>query len=243
MYRLDGKIVLVTGGGAGIGLAVAKRFVAEGAEVMIVGRRQAELDKAVAILGDKAMAIAADVTAAADRNRMFDTVRANKGRLDILIANAGTLEHGMFGSFDEGHYDRQFDLNTKGTVFTVQGALPLLVNGGSVVLIGSISGSKGTAGYGVYAASKAAIRSFARTWANELAPRAIRVNTLSPGPTQTAMYDQLSEEMRNGIASAIPLGHPGQPSEIAAAALFLASDESSFVTGIELFADGGLAQV
>lgn len=243
MSKLSGKIAVVTGGGRGIGLATARRFVEEGAYVFITGRRQAELDKAVALIGGNVKAVQGDVTSTADLDRLFETVRTGKGKLDILIAGSGVAEHSKLEDITEAHFDKTFDLNARATLFTAQKAIPLMTDGGTIVLIGSIAGSIGTPGYTTYGATKAAMRSYARTWTNELADRGIRVNTLSPGPIDTAMMEGASDEVRKALVGMIPLGRMGKPEEVAAAALFLASDESSFIAGAELSIDGGMSQV
>lgn len=241
--RLNGKIAIVTGGSSGIGLAVAKRFVDEGAYVFIIGRRQAQLDQAVALIGDNIEAVQGDVTNAADLDRLYQRVKAKSGRLDIVVASSGLSDYATLDTTTEEHFDKTFDLNARAALFTVQKALPLMARGGAIVLLGSIAGFIGTPGYGAYGATKAALRAFARTWTNELAERGIRVNTLSPGPIDTPMFDAVSDEIRDSIATRIPLGRMGRPEEVAAAALFLASDESSYIAGAELCIDGGLAQV
>lgn len=243
MSRLNGKIAVVTGGSSGIGLAVARRFAAEGAHVFITGRRQAELDKAVALIGERVEAVQGDSTRAADLDRLYRTVVASKGRLDTLVVSSGFSEAAMLDDITEEHFDKTFGLNARATLFTVQKAVPLMAGGGTIVLIGSIAGSIGTPGYGAYSATKAATRSYARTWTNELAGRGIRVNTLSPGPIDTPMMAGTTEEVRKTLIGLIPLGRMGRPEEVAAAALFLASDESSFIAGAELCIDGGMIQV
>jgi NAD(P)-dependent dehydrogenase (short-subunit alcohol dehydrogenase family) len=243
MSKLNGKIAVVTGGSSGIGLATAKRFVAEGATVFITGRRQAELDKAVAEIGPGAEAVQGDVTQPADRARLVEAVKAKAGRLDILVVSSGVSEVAPLEAITEQHFDTTFGINARATVFTVQALVPLMGKGGAIVLIGSIAGFIGTPGYGVYGATKAAVRSFARTWTTELSERGIRVNTLSPGPIDTPMFDQVTDEMRAIVTSRIPLGRLGRPEEVAAAALFLASDESSYIAGAELCIDGGMTQV
>lgn len=243
MSQLFGKVAVVTGGNSGIGLAIAQRFVAEGAYVFITGRRQAELDKAVALIGSNVEAVQGDVTCTADLDRLFDTVRASKGKLDILVASSGIAEHTTLEDMSEASYDKTFDINTRAILFTAQKAIPLMAGGASIVLIGSIAGSIGTPGYGAYGASKAAVRAFSRTWTNELATRGIRVNTLSPGPIETPMFAEATDEVRNVLTALIPLGRLGKPEEVAAAALFLASDQSSFIAGAELCIDGGMTQV
>ncbi|MGI2035490.1 SDR family oxidoreductase [Rhizobium panacihumi] len=249
MNRLRGKVAVVTGGNSGIGLASAKRFAAEGARVFITGRRQAELDAAVAQVGGMARGVQGDVAKLADLDRLYEVVREEAGRIDVLFANAGGGAFLALPDVTEEHFDQAFNTNVKGTLFTVQKALPLLVDGASVILTGSTAASTGSPAFSVYGASKAAIRSFARNWIMDLAPRRIRVNVLVPGATSTPGLHGLSssdEEDRAFVAAMeaqIPLGRMGTADEIAAAALFLASDESSFVNGSELFADGGLAQV
>ncbi len=240
---LQGKVAVVTGGSSGIGLAVAQRFVQEGARVFIVGRRQSELDKAANLLGDSAQAVQGDITVTADLDRLYATVQKQAGRLDILVANSGLADALPIGEITEDHFDKTFDLNARATLFTVQKALPLMTGGGSIVLIGSIADSIGTPGYTAYNASKAAVRSFSRTWTNELAAQNIRINTLSPGPIDTPMMLAASAEVRSFLVGKIPLGRLGKPEEVAAAAAFLASDESSFIAGAELCIDGGMTQV
>ena len=248
--RLAGKIAVVTGGTTGIGLATAKRFAAEGARVFITGRRQAELDKAVAAIGENATGIQADCAKMADLKRLYALVKADAGRIDILFANAGGGSSLPLGSITEEQYDDTFGPNVKGVLFTVQMALPLLVDGASVILTGSTASIVAMPAFSVYGASKAALRSFARHWTLDLKERRIRVNVLSPGPTKTpgllglAGDDRAAQQgMLDQMASELPLGRVADPDEIASAALFLASDDSSFVTGAELFADGGQAQV
>jgi NAD(P)-dependent dehydrogenase (short-subunit alcohol dehydrogenase family) len=248
--RLTGKVAVVTGGTTGIGFASAKRFAAEGAHVFITGRRQAELDKAVAAIGGNATGIQADSAKMADLNRLYSQVKADVGRIDILFANAGGGSKLPFGSITEEHYDDTFCRNVKGVLFTVQKALPLLVDGASVILTGSTASIVAMPAFSVYGASKAALRSFARHWTLDLKERRIRVNVLSPGPTVTpgllglAGDDRAAQHgMLDQMALELPLGRVAGPDEIAGAALFLASDDSSFVTGAELFADGGQAQI
>lgn len=249
MGRLKGKVAVITGANSGIGLAAAKRFASEGAHVFMTGRRQAELDKAVAEVGNGARGVQGDVADLADLDRLYEVVRDEAGRIDVLFANAGGGELAPLEHITEEVYDRTFGTNVKGTLFTVQKALPLLVDGASVILTGSAAGSKGGAAFSVYSATKAAVRNFARSWIQDLAPRRIRVNVLAPGATATPGLHGIfpSEEVKNaavaGMAAASPLGRVGNPDEIASAALFLASDESSFVNGSELFVDGGAAQV
>ena len=242
MGRLQGKVAVITGGSTGIGLAAAKLFVKEGASVFITGRRQKELDEAVKAIGSNVTGIQGDVAKLADLDRLYQAVKA-KGRIDVVFANAGVAEFAPLGSITEEHFDKLFDINVKGTLFTVQKALPLLNDGGSIILTGSVAGSKGTPAFGVYGATKAALRCFVRGWTMELKDRRIRSNVLSPGPTDTPAIDQQPPDAIARIVSTIPMGRMGKPEEIAKAALFLASDDSSFVTGIELFVDGGRAQI
>jgi NAD(P)-dependent dehydrogenase (short-subunit alcohol dehydrogenase family) len=243
MGKLHGRVALVTGGTEGIGLAIAKLFVKEGAYLFMTGRRQRELDEAVKTIGDNVAGIQGDVANMADLDRLYETIGRAKGRIDVLVANAGVGEFAAFGKATEEHFDKLFDINVKGTFFTVQKALPLLVEGGSVILIGSVASVKGTSSFGVYGATKAALRSFARTWTTDLKERRVRTNVLSPGPIKTPMTDRQSPDAIARIVSTVPMGRMGEPDEIARAALFLASDDSTFVTGIELFADGGRGQV
>jgi NAD(P)-dependent dehydrogenase (short-subunit alcohol dehydrogenase family) len=241
--RLEGKIAVITGGNSGIGFATAQRFVQEGAFVFITGRRQDELDKAVKQIGRNAMGVQGDVSNVADLDRLYGTVKQQKGRIDVLFANAGIFENASLGSITEEHFDKIFSVNVKGVLFTVQKALPLLQDGGSIILIASVAGSKGFEGSTVYSATKAAIRSFARSWTVDLKNRKIRVNAISPGVIETPMSAELSEQLKTILVSTVPLGRMGRPDEIAKAVAFLASDDSSYITGIELFVDGGLAQI
>jgi NAD(P)-dependent dehydrogenase (short-subunit alcohol dehydrogenase family) len=242
--KLEGKVAVVTGGSAGIGLAAAKRFAEEGAFVFITGRRQPELDAALKEIGPNAAAVRADAASLADVARLFDTVKEAKGRVDVLYANAGIYEFTPFGTITEQDYDRMFNVNVKGVLFTVQQAVPLMTDGGVIILTGSVAGSKGFEADTVYGATKAAIRSFARTWTADLKSKNIRVNVLSPGPVQTPGLDiYASDDVKGLLKSMVPLGRLGQADEIAKAALFLASDDSSFVAGVELFADGGAAAI
>ncbi|WP_413733474.1 SDR family NAD(P)-dependent oxidoreductase [Sodalis sp. RH21] len=243
MAILSGKIAVITGGNSGIGLAIAQRFVVEGAFVFITGRRQEELDKAVAVIGENVEAIRGDLTQESDLERLFARVGAVKGRLDILVANSGVSEPSRLEDITPAHYDKTFNLNARATLFTAQKALPLMSKGAAIVLVGSIAGSIGTPEYTTYGATKAALRSYARTWTSELAARGIRVNTLSPGPIDTPMFAQVTDQAREALTGLVPLGRLGLPQEVAAAALFLASDESSYIAGAELCIDGGMAQV
>ncbi len=248
MGKLDGKIAVITGGNSGLGLATAERFVAEGAYVFITGRRQDQLDAAVNTIGRNVAGVQGDVSSLDDLERLFATVREKKGRLDILFANAGLGEFAPLGQITEAHFDNTFDVNVKGTVFTVQKALPLMSAGASIVINGSMASIKGLPAFGVYAATKAALRSFARTWAVDLRERKIRVNVVSPGTVVTPAYNRLmTDEQIDAFtaqaAATTPLGRVGTPDEIARAVVFLASDDSSFVDGAELFVDGGAAQI
>jgi NAD(P)-dependent dehydrogenase (short-subunit alcohol dehydrogenase family) len=249
MGRLEGKVAVITGANSGIGLATAKRFAREGARVFMAGRRKAELDAAVREVGANARGVQADVSKIADLDRLYGVVRQEAGHIDILFANAGGGDLMALPDITEEHFDRIFATNVKGTLFTVQRALPLLRDGASVILTGSTTGTKGTPAFSVYSASKAAIRNFARSWILDLAPRKIRVNVLSPGGTSTPGLHGLttSEEGKKALVKSIeavtPLGRLADPDETAGAALFLASDDSSYVTGSELFVDGGMAQV
>ncbi|MEU8301117.1 SDR family oxidoreductase [Micromonospora sp. NPDC048909] len=249
MAQLNGKTALVTGGTTGIGLAAARRFAAEGAHVFITGRRQQQLDEAIAAIGLGVTGIRGDVSNLDDLDRVVDAITARGAGLDVLFANAGGGEFAPLGSITVKHYTDIFDSNVRGTAFTVQKALPVLNDGASVILSGSTAATKGTPAFGVYAASKAAIRSFGRTWAAELTGRGIRVNTLIPGPTETpgiaglAASPEEAAGLLQMLAATVPMGRMGQPEEIANAALFLASDQSSFMTGGEIFVDGGANQV
>lgn len=244
MDRLNGKTAIVTGGGSGIGLASAKRFIEEGAFVYIFGRRQAALDAALVELGENARAISGSVSDMADLDRLFEMVRTERGSLDILFANAGTGELVPLGEITPEHYDRTFDVNVKGLVFTVQKALPLMRAGGSIILTGSSTSVMGTPRFSVYSATKAAIRNFARSWALDLRGSGIRINVLSPGPTKTELaLEVVGEDAMTEMGAGTPIGRVGEPAEIAAAAAFLASADSSFMTGSEMFVDGGVAQI
>ena len=248
--KLAGKIALVTGGNSGIGLATAKRFVAEGAYVFITGRRQEELDKAVAEIGGNVTAVQSDIAKPADLDRLFATIREQKGRLDVLFANAGVGAFLPLGQITEEHYDRIFGVNVKGTLFTVQKALPLMPEGSAIVINGSMVSKQGAAAFGVYAATKAALRSFARTFSVDLKPLKIRINVVAPGvivtpayKTELGMSDEQIEQYKAHTNEVTPSGRPGTPDEIAKAVVFLASDDSSYVNGVELFVDGGMAQI
>jgi len=244
MSRLQGKTAVVTGGGSGIGFGAAKRFVDEGAFVYIFGRRQKTLDAALEQLGPNARAVGGSVTDQADLDRLYKTVKAERGGLDILLANAGTGAFAPLGEITTEHYDRIFDLNVKGLVFTVQKALPLMGEGASIILTGSSTGVMGTPAFSIYSATKAAVRNLARSWALDLKGTGIRVNVLSPGPTTTELaLEVLGDEGIAALGASTVLGRMGDPSETGAVAAFLASSDSSFMTGGEVFVDGGLAQV
>lgn len=249
MGKLSGKIALVTGGNSGIGLATAKRFVAEGAHVYITGRRQSSLDQAVKEIGGNVTAVQGDVSSLTDLDRLFEQIKKEQGRLDVVFANAGGGEFVPLSAYTEEHFDKTFDINVKGLVFTIQKALPLLPDGATIVLNASIVSMKGMPAFGVYSATKAAVRSFARTWTNELKHRGIRVNVVSPGPIDTPAITGLVKEkdqedqLRANLAAGVPLGRMGTPDELAKAVVFLASDDSSFVAGVELFVDGGFVAV
>jgi NAD(P)-dependent dehydrogenase (short-subunit alcohol dehydrogenase family) len=248
--KLQNKIAIVTGGTSGIGLATAKTFAAEGAHVFVTGRRKAELDAAIAAIGGNATGIQADSSKLKDLDRLFATVKAEKGRIDVLFANAGGGSMLQLGAITEDHFDDTFDRNVKGVLFTVQKALPLLADGASVILTSSTTSVKGTQAFSVYSATKAAVRNFARSWILDVKDRRIRINAISPGPIRTSGLVDLAgpevaaqQGLLDYLASQIPLGRIGEPEEIAKAVLFLASEDSSFVNGAELFVDGGLAQV
>ena len=241
--KLEGKIAVVTGGSAGIGLAAAKRFADEGARVFITGRRQSELDKAVGEIGRNVTAIQADAAKLSDIDRVYDIVKVEAGRIDVLFANAGVYELGTFGEITEEHFDKTFGVNVRGLLFTVQKALPLLSKGSSVILTGSVASIKGYPAMSVYDATKAAVRSFARGWILDLKGRDIRINVLSPGHTETPGLSVLmSEDVKASLVPHIPAGRMGTSDDLAKAAVFLASDDSSYTNGIELFVDGGVAQ-
>jgi NAD(P)-dependent dehydrogenase (short-subunit alcohol dehydrogenase family) len=247
MGKLDGKVAVVTGGNSGIGLASAKRLVSDGAYVFITARRKGELDAAAAEIGKNIIAVQCDVSKLADLDRLFATVKEVKGHVDILFANAGIAEGAPLGAITEDQFDRHFGINVKGALFTAQKALPLLTEGASIILTSSIVGSKGPANRSVYSATKAALRSFARTWTTDLKAHKIRVNVVSPGATDTPGLRGLSKMSAEGLTQLyrdhVPLGRLGRPEDVAGAVSFLASDDSSYISGIELFVDGGLAQV
>ncbi len=247
--KLEGKIALITGGGTGIGLATAKRFVAEGAKVMITGRRKEVLDAAVREIGAGATAVQADASDLAALDRVYAQIKKDFGRVDVVFANAGIAELAPLDKMTEEHFDKIFDTNVKGLVFTVQKALPLIPDGGAIILNASVVSMKGMPAFGVYSATKAAVRSFARTWTNDLKDRKIRVNVVSPGPIDTPGVDGLAQneeqakQFKAGLIAQVPLGRMGEPDEIAKAVVFLASDDASYVAGVELFVDGGMIQV
>jgi NAD(P)-dependent dehydrogenase (short-subunit alcohol dehydrogenase family) len=248
--KLEGKVAVVTRGNSGIGLATARRFVAEGAHVYITGRRPGELDAAVRLIGDNVIAVQGDVSNLGDLDHLFAQIKREKGKLDIVVANAGTFAKvALLGKITEEHFDSLFDINVKGLLFTVQKALPLMPDGASIILTASIAASKGLPAWSVYSATKAAVRSFARSWTMDLKDRRIRVNALSPGSIDTpGVSNQLAstgagEQQLQMVAKSVPLGRLGTPDEIAKAVVFLASDDSSYITGTELFVDGGFAQV
>ena len=249
MGKLQGKVAIVTGGNSGIGLATAQRFVAEDAYVFITGRRQSELDAAVKQIGKNVTGVQGDVSNLADLDRLYAVVKEQKGRIDIVFANAGGGEFAPLGAITEEHFDKTFNINVKGLLFTVQKALPLLQDGSSIILNASIVSSKGLEAFSVYSATKAAVRSFARSWTVDLRERKIRVNALSPGPIDTPALGNLAStekevaQLKASLVAGVPLGRIGSSDEIAKAAVFLASDDSSYITGIELFVDGGMAQI
>jgi NAD(P)-dependent dehydrogenase (short-subunit alcohol dehydrogenase family) len=249
MGKLEGKIALITGGNSGIGLATAQQFVSEGAYTFITGRREAELAAAVKEIGSNVTAVQGDVSNPGDLDRLFAQIKRDKGKLDVVFANAGVAKYAPLGKITEEFFDSIFDINVKGVLFTVQKALPLLADGASIILNASIVASKGFVANSVYSASKAAIRSFARTWTMDLKDRRIRVNAVSPGPIDTPGLSDLLASSETGqqraklISTTVPLGRLGTPAEVAKAVVFLASDDSSYITGTELFVDGGLAQV
>jgi NAD(P)-dependent dehydrogenase (short-subunit alcohol dehydrogenase family) len=247
--KLEGKIALITGGNSGIGFATAKQFVKEGAYVFITGRREPELAAAAKEIGKNVTGVQGDVSNLDDLDRLFAQIKREKGKLDIVFANAGVATYAALGEITEDHYDSIFNINVKGFLFTVQKALPLLPNGASIILNASIVASKGFSSNSVYSATKAAVRSFARTWTTDLKDRRIRVNAISPGPIDTPGLSKLlassevGQQRITALATLVPLGRLGTPDEIAKAVVFLASDDSSYITGTELFVDGGFAQV
>jgi NAD(P)-dependent dehydrogenase (short-subunit alcohol dehydrogenase family) len=250
MSKLEGKVAVITGGTSGIGLATARRLMSDGAYVFITGRRQSELDSAVKQIGENNVSgVQGDVSNMADLDRLYATVKQQKGHIDILFANAGVSELVPLEAITEAHFDKTFGINVKGLLFTVQKALPLFQDGGSIILSASIAASKGIGASSVYSATKAAIRSFARTWTVELKHRKIRVNAISPGIIDTpglngfAQSQEQLDQFKTSVVSAMPLGRMGSPDEVAKVVSFLASDDSSYVTGIELFVDGGVAQI
>jgi NAD(P)-dependent dehydrogenase (short-subunit alcohol dehydrogenase family) len=249
MGKLDGKTAVITGGTTGIGLATAKRFVAEGAAIFITGRRQNELDAAVQAISGNVTGVQGDAANLADLDRLYETVKKQAGHIDILFANAGGGEFAPLGAITEAHFDKTFNVNVKGLLFSVQKALPLFTDGGSVILNASIVASKGMPAFSVYSATKAAVRSFARTWTVDLKDRRIRVNAISPGPIDTpglsglGQTEEQTAQVKVTLVAGVPLGRLGQADEVAKAAVFLASDDSSYITGIELFVDGGMAQI
>ena len=243
MARMSNKVTLIVGGAKGIGLATAQRLAAEGAKVFITSRRREDAEKAAEGIGNGAVGIAADASSPEDMVVAVEKVREAHGRIDALVLNAGLSEPSQITEITPEHFDRHFDVNVRGMVFGFQAALPAMAEGGSVVLVGSIAGSAGYATYGTYCATKAAVRSYARTWTAELAPKGIRVNVVAPGPTDTDMMASVAEDTRAAIVAPIPMGRMARPSEVAAAALFLLSDDASYIAGAELCVDGGLRQV
>jgi NAD(P)-dependent dehydrogenase (short-subunit alcohol dehydrogenase family) len=249
MSKLTGRVAVVTGGNSGMGLATARLFAEEGAKVIITGRRQKDLDEAVQSIGKNVEGVQGDISKLDDLDRLHDHLKAKYGRVDIIFANAGLGKVTPFANVTEEEFDQTFDVNVKGTFFTVQKLLPLIPDGGSIILNASIAANSGTEAFSVYSATKAAIRSFARTWTTDLKARKIRVNTLSPGPIDTPIFgkaglsDEQAMQFKTGVTQQVPLGRIGHVDEIAKPALFLASDDSSFITGIELTVDGGMSQV
>jgi len=245
LSQANGKIAVITGGTTGIGLAIAQQYVAEGAFVFITGRRQAELDAAVRLIGKNVEGVQGDVSNMADLDKLFATVTEKKGHIDILVANAGWGQLAPLGTITEELYDKTFAINVKGLLFTVQKGLPLLRDGASIILISSIASIKGFPGFSIYTATKAAVRNFARSWILELKDRKIRVNVISPGPIDTPLLHSVDEplQLKASAQATIPLGRIGTPYEVARPAVFLASDDSSFINGVEFFVDGGLAQI
>ncbi|WP_117193308.1 SDR family NAD(P)-dependent oxidoreductase [Rhizobium terrae] len=243
MARMNNKVALVVGGAKGIGLAIAERLSAEGANVFITSRRGEDAEKAAKGIGNGAVGITADASSPEDMVEAVEKVRKACGRIDALVLNAGLSEPSQIGEITPDHFDRHFGVNVRGMVFGLQAALPAMTEGGSVVLVGSIAGNAGYSAYGTYCATKAAVRSYARTWTAELAPKGIRVNVVAPGPTDTEMMAAVAEDMRAAFVAPIPMGRMARPSEVAAAALFLLSDDASYIAGVELCVDGGLRQV
>ncbi len=249
MAKLEGRVAVITGGNSGIGLATAQRLAAEGAYVFITGRRQSELDLAARQIGKNVTGVQGDVSKLADLDRLYAIVKQEKGQIDILFANAGAGEIAALGAISEEHFDKAFNINVKGLLFTVQKALPLFQDGGSIILNASITASKGMEAFSVYSATKAAVRSFARCWTVDLKARKIRVNAISPGPIDTPGFGNLGlskeqeEQFKKNVVGSVPMGRMGSADEIAKAVLFLASDDSSYITGAELFVDGGMAQI
>lgn len=242
--KLAGKVAVITGATNGMALAAAKLFVDEGAYVYITGRRQDKLDRAVKAIGGNVTGVRADSANLDDLDRLFETIRNGKGRIDVLYASAGAAEFNIpIGKVTEENYNKTFGTNVRGTLFTVQKALPLLKDGSSIIMTGSVASIKGFEGFSTYNASKAAVRSFARSWANDLKSRKIRVNVISPGPIDTGVFEGVAPAVKDSFVAGVPLGRIGQPEDIAKAALFLASDDSTFITGIELFVDGGAGQI
>jgi NAD(P)-dependent dehydrogenase (short-subunit alcohol dehydrogenase family) len=242
--KLSGKVAVVTGGSAGIGLGIAKRFAEEGARVFITGRRQSELDKAVIAIGGGAAAVQGDISNLDDLDRIYATIKDKAGRIDVLAVNAGYYEFARLGEITEEHFDKILNTNVRGLLFTVQKALPLLAEGASVILTGSIATIKGFPSLSVYSASKAAVRSFARSWIADLRGRGIRINVMSPGTVETpGLANLMTAEQKAEAAALVPLGRIGTPDDLGKAAVFLASDDSAYITGIELFVDGGAAQI
>ena len=242
--KLSGKVALVTGGSAGIGLGIAKRFAEEGARVFITGRRQSELDKAVTAIGGGATAVQGDISNLDDLDRIYATIKDKAGRIDVLAVNAGYYEFGSLGEITEEHFDKIFNTNVRGLLFTVQKALPLLTERASVILTGSIASIKGFPSLSIYSASKAAVRSFARSWIADLKGRGIRINVMSPGTVETpGLSNLMAAEQKAEAVALVPLGRIGTPDDLGKTAVFLASDDSAYITGIELFVDGGAAQI
>lgn len=243
MNRMTNKVALVVGGAKGIGLAIATRLAAEGAKVFITGRARDQVESAVSAIGHDAQGLVADASAREDLDHAIAAVRERCGALDALVLNAGISEPAALGDVTQDHFDRHFAVNVRGALHGLQAAVDTLRSGAAVVLVGSVASSLGIANYGTYAATKAALRSYARTWAAELAPRGIRINVVAPGPTDTEMMARVPDEVRASIVAPILLGRMAKPEEVASAALFLLSDEASFITGVELFVDGGMGQV